>query len=472
MADYLFGITDIGKLSKNNEDVFIAAEVMQGKFIIAAVIDGVGGYEGGEVAAALTKEVLLTELSVIGQDVPAQLEIAFNLANEEILARKLGDLQFLNMACVATVAIIDADHNLFYYIHVGDTRLYLYRDSSLVKISHDQSHVGFLEDSGRLTEAAAMQHPKRNQVNQALGLESLEEKTESYFETGSSPFLPGDLLLLCSDGLTDLVDKNAIATVLSSPLKLSEKGAKLIEEANNAGGKDNITVVLAKNSKLPAVHDISPPLADLTIIAPPIEREVSAADLGLAPEKVPVKSNKVLLLALSFLCLLFFITSIWLFFNSPPVKLKTVAPLTAAATMSLHPEEKMISDTLLKLKGDTLKLSAELFKAPILLSRALAINRDTLVIKTKGNIVFQPDSAYRGPALILSPVCKYVVIDELVLENFETGIVSYKNVLDLKNVRFNQCKVSLQVLFGFPDHSFVTGRVSKRTFQADSVVKK
>jgi hypothetical protein len=138
----------------------------------------------------------------------------------------------------------------------------------------------------------------------------------------------------------------------------------------------------------------------------------------------------------------------------------------------LNPQEKMISDTLSRLKGDTLILSEKLVKSPVRLSRALSINRDTLIIKTSGDIVFQRDPAYKGPALILSAACKYIVIERLVLENFETGIVSYKNVLDLKNVRFNGVKTPLQVLFEFPDHSFVNGRVSKRAYQADSLAKK
>lgn len=472
MTGYLFGITDIGKVSKNNEDVFIAEEVMNGQFMVVGVIDGVGGYEGGEIAAAITKEVLLDELAVIGSDVTAQLVLAFNLANEEIVAKKLGDLQLLNMACVATVAVIDLKNNVFHYIHVGDTRLYLFRDNSLVKISHDQSQVGFLEDSGRITEEAAMQHPKRNQVNQALGLETLEEKVESYFETGSSPFLPGDLILVCSDGLTDLVDKASIASVLSSPLKLQAKAETLIEEANNAGGKDNITVVLAKNDKPQVVHDVLPPVVEFAVpVAQPVNPVIRPANT-IPPVVKPVREHKGMIILLAVLSLLFLSSTIWLFLNNPPVKLKGATPVAAVAVPALNPQEKLITDTLSKLKGDTLLLSAKFLNGPVVLSKALTINRDTLVIKTSGDVVFQSDSLYKGPALILSPVCKYVVIDKLVLQNFEIGVVSYKNVLELKNVSFNNCRYPLQVLFGFPDHSFVTGRVSKRAYQADSLLRK
>lgn len=486
MADRLFGITDTGKVRENNEDVFIAEEVMNGQFMIAGVIDGVGGYEGGEIASALTKDVILGELAAVGTDIITQLVIAFNLANEELLAKKLEDPKLSSMACVATVAVIDRKNNQFHYIHVGDTRLYLFRDNSLVKISHDQSAVGFLEDSGRITEEAAMQHLNRNQINQALGLETLEEKTEDYFETGTSPFLPGDVLLICSDGLTDLVDKKGITAVLSTSSKLQVKAEKLIREANSAGGKDNVTVVLAMNDKTPVKHDISKPVADLfTPVAPevkavreePVPARVAAAPIVPEPvvhtETVVItKNNTGLTILLVALCLLFLTTTLWLFFTSPPVKLKPSGELNVIHAAALNPQEKLLNDTLIRLKGDTLKLSAKQFKGPVRLSRALTVNRDTLIIKTDGSIVFQRDSAYKGPALILSPVCKYVVIDQLVLENFETGIVSYKNVLDLKNVRFNNCKLPLQVLFEFPDHSFINGRISKRPYLADSLARK
>jgi serine/threonine protein phosphatase PrpC len=521
--NYLFGITDTGKVRDNNEDVFIAEELMNGQFIIAGVIDGVGGYEGGEVAAALTKEVVLAELASIGSDVLAQLEIAFNLANEEIFARKLQDSQLSAMACVATIAVIDRQNNLLHYIHVGDTRLYLFRDNSLVKISNDQSPVGFLEDSGRITEEAAMQHPKRNVINQALGLESQEELSESYFETGSSPFLPGDLILVCSDGLTDMINRELISRVLGGAGSLQAKAELLIAEANAAGGNDNITLVLAKNDKAPATHAVARPAADLfsqeaieTHGLTPVSGERTAtaqvtearkaatqgseegraatSETGVGRTAAPgtggvlpvshtsgnvtddtyknTKTNKPLIIALSVLCALLLISTAWLFFTNPPVKLKTSGTLNPVQAIAVNPQEKLISDTLTKLKSDTLILSADLFIGPVHLSRALTISRDTLIIQTRGDVILQRDSAYTGPALILSPSCKYIVIDRLVFNNFETGIVSYKNVLDLKNVKFNNCKHPLQVLFEFPDHSFINGRVSKRAFQADSLVQK
>lgn len=478
MAEHLFGITDTGRVRGNNEDVFLAKELMDGQFLLAGVIDGVGGYEGGEVAAAIAAEVILAEMEEVGRDVIAQMTIAFNLANEEILGRKLLDNKFSDMACVATVAVIDLKNNLLHYIHVGDTRLYLFRDNSLVKISHDQSFVGFLEDSGRLTEAAAMNHPKRNEINQALGLSSTEEMTDAYFETGSSPFLPGDMILICSDGLTDLIDQATITAVLSTSERMENKAAALIEQANNAGGKDNVTVVLAVNTNAPVLHDILRPaeLKPLDKLQVPVA-DLSAGSVNVLPhspgdDKVSkVKNNNFLVILLSVLCVVLTVFSIWLsldhFSGLKPDKTTVVAVVPV-----MNSQEKVIMDSLLKIKGDTLLLSEEVFKGVIKLNKALNIDRDTLIIKAKGNIVFQRDSAYYGPAMLLSSNCKYISLNGLVFENFDTGILSYQNALDLKNVKFNNCKHPVQVMFEFPDHYYVNGRVGKKVYQTDSLAKK
>lgn len=474
MADYLFGTTDLGKVRDNNEDVYLTEEISNGQFIIAGVIDGVGGYEGGEVAAAVTKEAILSELTAIGADVIAQLCLAFSLANEEILSKKLLDPKLSEMACVATVAVIDRQNNQLHYVHVGDTRLYLFRDNSLVKLSQDQSFVGFLEDSGRLTETAAMEHPKRNQINQALGLSNTEELSDAYFETGSSPFLPADLILICSDGLTDMVDKSAIAAILGADNTLKVKGAQLIEAANNAGGEDNITVVLVRNDKKPVQHQVSKPISESIAIPaePAVIRTEPAVIPNVTPHQKAAGKHRGLLILLSFLSLLFLGTSIWLFLK-PATAIKPIKVAVMASKQVLNPQEMLIRDMLSKkLKGNILLLSANVFKTPVKLSGPINITQDTLIIQTKGLITLIADTADKGPAFVLSPNCKYVEINQLVLENFETGIVCYKNTAALKNVRFVKVKNALQVFFQFPDHSFINGRLPKKPYLADSIARK
>ena len=247
MAENFFGITDTGKVRDNNEDAFIAKKVMDNRFIIACAIDGVGGYSGGEIAAEIARDSIFANFDHPTGDLIAAMKASFILANKKIFAEKLQTKEHNKMACVLTLAVVDVENNQFHYAHVGDTRLYLLRDSSLVKVSKDHSFVGFLEDSGRIDEAAAMKHIKRNEINKALGFGKEIEIQDDYIETGTSPFLPGDLLLLCSDGLTDMVNKEAITGILNNGTTLEERAKQLVALANKNGGKDNITVVLVQN---------------------------------------------------------------------------------------------------------------------------------------------------------------------------------------------------------------------------------
>lgn len=298
MENRLFGQTDIGKTRDNNEDAFLAEPVEGSNLLLAVVIDGVGGYEGGEVAAAIAQTCIRKSLAGLGREhiLPAMVT-AVREANQEIFTHKSQDPALDKMACVLTFVVADLEQNQFYYAHVGDTRLYLLRDKALVKITQDQSFVGFLEDSGRLTEAAAMQHPKRNEINQALGLEETARLRNDFIETGQSPFLPGDTLLLCSDGLTDRIDKEKITALLDQD-HLPAVAQSLIDAANAAGGHDNITVVLVKNDKTPVQHQPAKPVPKQEVVAsvPPPP--------ALASTKNPVKLVKnrvwvVLLLLLS-----------------------------------------------------------------------------------------------------------------------------------------------------------------------------
>jgi serine/threonine protein phosphatase PrpC len=228
MAENFFGLTDTGRIRDNNEDTFIAQFILNKRYILACVIDGVGGYHGGEVAAAIAREEILDIIGRSKGDLIPEMISAFKQANAKIHAKRLEDKEHDQMACVATLVIADLQNNQFVYAHVGDTRLYLIRDGSLIKISKDHSFVGYLEDSGRLTETAAMKHPKRNEINKALGFSNEIDTDDTYIETGQSPFLPGDMLLLCSDGLTDMVDKNGITHIINGGGNIEQKVTALV----------------------------------------------------------------------------------------------------------------------------------------------------------------------------------------------------------------------------------------------------
>ncbi|GAB3418066.1 PP2C family protein-serine/threonine phosphatase [Niabella aquatica] len=240
--------TDIGRRRDNNEDNYVWLSNLWAKpgMALIGAIDGVGGYEGGEQAAAIAKSTIENYLQNFSFGAPLQLlKEAMIQANNTIHTRR-SEAGFERMSCVASVGILDAEKELLYVGHVGDSRGYIYRNGELIKFTKDHSAVGFKEDSGYLTEEEAMQHPNRNEISKMLGEYIIDANdSDNYFDFFEHSFLPGDIVLFCSDGLTDLVNRTGIAAVLSNDIPLSAKAQALIDKANELGGKDNITVALA-----------------------------------------------------------------------------------------------------------------------------------------------------------------------------------------------------------------------------------
>lgn len=471
MGDQFYGITDTGKERKNNEDTFIAQQSANGRFVVACVIDGVGGYSGGEVAAALAREAILQRLEKPAGEVIPILIDCFNLANQKITADKRKVKQHGNMACVATLALVDIESNQFHYVHIGDTRLYLLRDNSLVKISQDQSFVGFLEDSGRLTEEAAMTHPKRNEINKALGFERTAIRDDEYFETGQSPFLPGDMLLVCSDGLTDMVGKAELTRILSQEGSLENKCGQLVAAANEHGGKDNITAVLVQNRKEATKYEATKPASNQKRSNP-----VAAPTAGSAPTRgaimweqpKPAKGKNLAIAMLSLLLALAVGIVVWQHFNDhKPVVTAAAKPVAAAVAKPLDPQQTKLLNMINHLKGNLLVLTDSVFKLPVTISSAIEVKRDTLFIKTKGRIEFKGDSGYNGAAFNISPQCKLLMLDSLVITNFKTGITGNNNALLLKNLRFTNCATPIQNQVNIPDNKYLNGTIS--ALKVDSV---
>jgi serine/threonine protein phosphatase PrpC len=463
MAKNYFGITDTGKMRNNNEDTFIAQTVLDDKFIAACVIDGVGGYEGGEIAARYAHDEILDTIQKSSGDVLDTMVKAFSAANEKIYKERKANKDHDQMACVLTLAMVDLSKNKFYYTHVGDTRLYLFRDS-LVKVSHDHSFVGFLEDSGRLSEDAAMRHPKRNEINKALGFEA-PFAANDYVETGESPFLPGDILLLCSDGLTDMINNSTITSILQSKQTLEQKGKELIAAANNAGGKDNITVVLVFNDKPQLKQEATKPViaekkeANTNTISS--SNNDNTATKTLSTEKK--KSNAVPILI--FLCILFLASTLWMVyktFGTKNVNAITVQEPKLIAAKQRNKQEQNLIDSL-KSTSKLLVLSDSKTGRQIVISDSIFIQSDSLHIVGNG-ITFIADSAFAGPAFTLSPECKYVLLDSINFENFDIGILLQNGALHLKNVQFKNCRVPIQYQFLFPNNTVLNGRIADSLF--------
>lgn len=241
------GITDTGKRRANNEDAFVAERLDDGT-VLAIVIDGVGGYEGGEVAAEIAQKEIPSYLKEFNRGERLELlKQAVVCANNAIFDRRQLDIARPNMSCVLTSALIDADRKVIDMVHVGDTRMYQYHNGELLKLSHDHSYCGYLEDIIKeLTEEQAMHHPRRNEISRAVGEERHGVSDLGFLDAEEFPLLPDSILMLCSDGLTDLVTSNQIVAILEQNLTLKEKAQALIDAANEAGGKDNVTVVLVE----------------------------------------------------------------------------------------------------------------------------------------------------------------------------------------------------------------------------------
>lgn len=245
-----FGATDIGKVRTNNEDTFIAQSIWDDRHILLVVIDGMGGEEGGEVAADIARSSILRYLEEFQNDTILNLiKRAVADANNEIIRNKEAQPQYRRMGCVATAGIIDLDEKTLSIAHVGDSRLYRYSHGELIKLTHDHSLVGYQEEQGILTEEQAMKHPRRSVIERCLGSDTHLADDASFIEAAVFPLFDEETYLFCSDGLCDVLTSFEIENSLSPKLSPESECGKLIANANKAGGKDNITVVIAHISE-------------------------------------------------------------------------------------------------------------------------------------------------------------------------------------------------------------------------------
>ncbi|MBE6304831.1 MAG: hypothetical protein E7082_02760 [Bacteroidales bacterium] len=247
-----FGATNVGKVRTNNEDCFISQYIWNNQFLLCAAIDGMGGYEGGEVAADIARFTLINDLEDFqGDDVFEALKQAFVNANNEIVRHRQATPKYSSMGCVATVGLFDIIGRHLYVVHVGDSRLYRYQGGELQKLSHDHSIVGYREEIGDLTEEEAMKHPQRNVISRSVGHESHTVNDEGFLESSIYPLLADAEYLFCSDGLSDMLRSSEIREVLANDsLATEDKVNRLINDALEAGGKDNVTVVLTQVRQL------------------------------------------------------------------------------------------------------------------------------------------------------------------------------------------------------------------------------
>jgi serine/threonine protein phosphatase PrpC len=240
--------SDPGRERENNEDR-VLCDPERG---IYAVIDGVGGESGGEIAAQTAKEILQARLSRRTTEAGRLIREAIALANKQIWEKAQANPALAGMACVLTVAVVDDGQATIG--HVGDSRLYLLKAGEIKKITRDHSPVGSREDTGEISEAEAMSHPRRNEIFRDVGSAPHEPDEEGFIDITQIRFEPDAALLICSDGLSDLVTSQAIRSAVEDNAGNSKAAVQaLIDAANQAGGKDNVSVVLVEGERFAAV---------------------------------------------------------------------------------------------------------------------------------------------------------------------------------------------------------------------------
>jgi protein phosphatase len=234
------GKTDIGLKRKNNEDAYLE-RLDLGVF---AVADGIGGSAAGEIASGIFVETARDVFErgfYSDTETSTQIQEVFRQANERILLNTEEYPDHRGMGC--TAELIAFRGGRFFIGHIGDSRTYLFRDGELRRITKDHSLVQDQLEKGLITPEDAKKHRLRNIVLRAVGIYPSVE-----LDLINGRIAPGDITLLCSDGLTDMVDEDLIREILGSALGLTDKVEQLVESAKTAGGNDNITVVLCEVS--------------------------------------------------------------------------------------------------------------------------------------------------------------------------------------------------------------------------------
>ena len=254
----LASLSDVGCQRENNEDRYSYWEPandlefpMKGR--LAIVADGMGGYEGGQEASRLAVETLVEVYRDFGGDDPqAALVEALQAAHEQIRQYSFAHPELRGMGTTCTAAAIvrgvlggasggengGKNDYALYYVHVGDTRLYLIRDGQITRVTRDHSYVGRLVESGMISREEAETHPQRNILTAALGT-----NPDLIMDSPGqpAPLRPEDVLLICSDGLWGQVRDSEILDAVENK-SAEQTGRKLIELARERGGPDNITV--------------------------------------------------------------------------------------------------------------------------------------------------------------------------------------------------------------------------------------
>jgi len=282
--------TDIGRVRERNEDFLAYFDTLNGHVFV--VCDGMGGHNAGDVASELAVESIGKVLNQKYFPNPFEaIEEALLASNETVYNYSIGNDYLFGMGTTVVLLLIREDK--VYYAHAGDSRLYQYKNHILDQITVDHSYVQQLLQKGLITQKEAQYHPRRNEITNGIGL-------SKKFDPDISPkaIIPqnDDYLLLCTDGLTNMLSSDEISKILDGAQNLNEKALKLIGKANKNGGLDNISVQIIRFHNL----DDDPEPDDYSTNRPLMELV-----------RASLKKKK-----LAILLIIFFMFGTWLFFIS------------------------------------------------------------------------------------------------------------------------------------------------------------
>lgn len=240
----VIGLTDIGNFRKLNEDDFYISTIPVGNFPnLFMVADGLGGHRAGDIASKLAISAVAEFCRRSNEkDLDRILQDAFCYANQKVIdyGKSQGLFHEVGTTLVGLVVLPDK----YYIANVGDSRLYLYRDGQLQKITTDHSAVEELQQKGVITEEEAFQHEISNYITRAVGMED-EIRVDLYCPEAKQ----GDILLLCTDGFSNYVRKDEIKSLIDSEEKVEALAEAMVKRALQNESRDNITVLLVKNTE-------------------------------------------------------------------------------------------------------------------------------------------------------------------------------------------------------------------------------
>lgn len=240
----IFGASNTGKVRKDNQDSYLF-DTFGSNTGFAVVCDGMGGPGGGKTASSIAVNSFAKFMSSLTDNcdeekIKETFQKAIDCANKEIYNKALGDASLKGMGTTLVSSVIVKDTG--YFVNVGDSRAYLIRDGSIRRISHDHSAVQQLVDNGMLTESQARNHPNKNIITRAMGVEE-----NVCFDFFKEKVYNNDMILLCSDGITNYIDDLEIPfETVKRKDNIETIPQILIELANSRGGADNSTVVIMK----------------------------------------------------------------------------------------------------------------------------------------------------------------------------------------------------------------------------------